>query len=382
MLLHAQTVHLGLLLREGRELALQDLHLLLELGGLGGGLVDRGGHLLDVRLELALLGLCLLHLLIAITFLRCLLIGFALELFDHRLNHALDLAERVLMVPGAVLCDGGDARRQLRQGRRVILPGEALDHAGDSVARAGRNLKQRVALRGGSAGGLHQDLLRLRDDLELLGPGDDSGLVVCGGAHACPAGAGELGRGVLQVLDRHLQVAFGSRLCLLGLGHGRLLIIHVLGVCRLLGIQTLLHQVIVLLGGALGLAQVAELRLGLVLHVLEDFNDAAALRLVGVRCGSSRGAILVFRLLLSLQQCCQLLVVAGRQGCRLQHRRDCLQRSSGVGGVHLGERGRVLCHLLLQGADRVGQRVHTLHQLLLSQAEIGGLLVPDLGGLL
>mmetsp|Transcript_83035 Transcript_83035/g.267571 ORF Transcript_83035/g.267571 Transcript_83035/m.267571 type:complete len:205 (-) Transcript_83035:970-1584(-) len=151
MSLHADFVHDRLLLRQSRQLGLEHAHLLLELRRLRGVLVDLGGELGDVVVQLALLGFCCGLLLIAVRLLGGLLLGLLLQLGDHIRDQALDFTEDILTVGGAILCHSGDARSQLRQGCRVV-PLRELTHHRDNFgirevctvlqAQAGRQLQE------------------------------------------------------------------------------------------------------------------------------------------------------------------------------------------------------------------------------------------------
>mmetsp|Transcript_59377 Transcript_59377/g.193736 ORF Transcript_59377/g.193736 Transcript_59377/m.193736 type:complete len:468 (-) Transcript_59377:870-2273(-) len=241
--LKSDHVHLGLLLRQRPELGLQNLHVLFELCGLGSCLVDLGGQLGDVIVQLALLGLRLRHLLITVTLLVGLAASLFLQLGNHIRNEALDFAENILAVRSTEPRHSTDARGQLSQRRRVMLPCQVL-HQGDHLGahqvgaalhpeprQGGRvELQQRVALRHSARRRLDKDLLRLCDSLQLLGARCDSGLVVCSNSHASRMSSGKHIIGAREVFLGHLQISLGGCLALLGLRLSRLLGVNVLGV--------------------------------------------------------------------------------------------------------------------------------------------------------
>merc|ERR1712224_340213 len=96
-------VHLSLIADEGSELALEGGNLLLELGRLGGLLLDLGGEL------------------------------------------ALDLGEDVCLRAGAEADLGGHTGGKLTQSHGVLLLGE-LAHEADGIVAGGAGLQEAVAL--------------------------------------------------------------------------------------------------------------------------------------------------------------------------------------------------------------------------------------------
>mmetsp|Transcript_89808 Transcript_89808/g.242592 ORF Transcript_89808/g.242592 Transcript_89808/m.242592 type:complete len:269 (+) Transcript_89808:711-1517(+) len=261
-------VHLRLRLRECRQLVLQFLHLRLELGGLRIGLVNLRAQLRDVVVELGLLGLRLGRLFIAICLLAGLRAHLLLELRNHVRNEILHFAERV---SASELNDGGDARGELGQSGRVVGFREPLDQDDDfglTQIGAAVQLEEGIALRHRACAGLLQDLLRLGQRLQLLPAGEHGLLVVRSDLHARGLAGREGLHGVRQLLLAHLQVTLIASLGLLGRGLGRLLIAHVLVVHTHLVLQGLLQHLEVVVGVDLGLAEVAQLALRLLLQVL------------------------------------------------------------------------------------------------------------------
>mmetsp|Transcript_48960 Transcript_48960/g.136205 ORF Transcript_48960/g.136205 Transcript_48960/m.136205 type:complete len:301 (-) Transcript_48960:116-1018(-) len=180
-----------------------------------------------------------------------------------------------------------------------------------------------------------------------------------------------------QLLRRRLQLALRGGLGLLVGGLVGLLVLHVLRVRLHLVIQRLLEHVIVVLRVHLGLAQVAELALGLLLHVLQDVHDAAALRLVHRRSGRPRLQVVIRLSLLCLHERDQLLLVAAGEGGGVEHGAQGLQRTRHVLRVHLRQGSRALRHLPLQNCDSPAQGVNRIHKLALARRKLGHLLLPD-----
>mmetsp|Transcript_15665 Transcript_15665/g.41507 ORF Transcript_15665/g.41507 Transcript_15665/m.41507 type:complete len:264 (+) Transcript_15665:616-1407(+) len=130
-----------------------------------------------------------------------------------------------------------------------------------------------------------------------------------------------------------------------------------------------------MLGRSFGLAHVAQRTFGLLLHVLQDLNDAAAVRLVGRGSRSIDLGVVVSRL--RLHEGGKLLLVAGVEGCSIEHSADGLQHAIHVAGVDLRQRRGVLGRLLRQDADRAVQRVDGVDELGLTRHEVGVLLLAD-----
>mmetsp|Transcript_55694 Transcript_55694/g.145254 ORF Transcript_55694/g.145254 Transcript_55694/m.145254 type:complete len:232 (-) Transcript_55694:300-995(-) len=201
--------------------------------------------------------------------------------------------------------------------------------------------------------------------------------MVCGHLHARGVRGSQLLLGIRQVLIGHLQLTLRVGLGLLGFRLTRLLILHVLLIRRCLGIQGLLQHLVVVLCVGLAFTQVAQLALSLVLHVLQDLDNASALRLVhlGSRCPKLR--VLVLRSLPVLNKGDELLLVSRRKRRCIEHGTKRLQRVGHVGRVQLSQGRGVLRHLLLQDADRAAQNIDYFHQLLLARNKICGFLLAD-----
>mmetsp|Transcript_110384 Transcript_110384/g.355969 ORF Transcript_110384/g.355969 Transcript_110384/m.355969 type:complete len:644 (-) Transcript_110384:51-1982(-) len=382
----AERVHLGLLLHQLRERRPKLLHLGPEVSRLGSRLVDLGGHLGQIIVQLALLGLCLRDLLIAIGLLRRLTRGFALQLGNHISDQRLHLGKGVLAGGGAETDHRRDAGGELRQGRGMVILGQALDQGDDLRPckiraglhrRAGVHLEQRVGLLDRPRRRLRQDLLRGGDGLQLLAARGHSRLVVRRRRHARRLGSVLIRQGVRQVPLRDLQIALGRGLALHGGGLLGLLVVHVLGVLVHLVLQRLREHFVIMLCIDLCLAHVCELALGLLLEVLQDVDDASAVRLVRRGRRRSELHVVVLAGLMALHEPQELLRVRGRHGRSIQH---LAQRVQGVGQVRRYRRlgkGRVLRHLLLQHVDRTVDGVNGVHELVLAGRKVRRLLVAD-----
>mmetsp|Transcript_83039 Transcript_83039/g.267597 ORF Transcript_83039/g.267597 Transcript_83039/m.267597 type:complete len:257 (-) Transcript_83039:71-841(-) len=132
-----------------------------------------------------------------------------------------------------------------------------------------------------------------------------------------------------------------------------------------------------MLGVGLGLEELSQLTLGLLLQILQDVEDASGVRLVGRGRRSAGFGVVVGALLLSLEQRLQFVLVRAREGGRIQNHGERLQHFVRLRGVNLRQGGRVLRHLLLEDADGATQGVDGIHQLLLARREVRGLLLAD-----
>mmetsp|Transcript_70 Transcript_70/g.206 ORF Transcript_70/g.206 Transcript_70/m.206 type:complete len:467 (-) Transcript_70:296-1696(-) len=377
MALLPDAVHLGLRLCQGRQLAFHLLHLPLQLPGPRHGLVDLRREPRGVVAELALLGLCFAHLLIAISLLRCRFFGLLLQLLDHVLDEALDLAEGVAAEAG----DGRHAAGELREGRRVLRAGEAL-HQGQGLGPGrvpGRDLKQGCT----TAGRLAQDPGGIAEDLQLLLPGLERDLVIHGRLHAILGRQIALFDHLLKLLGRAREVALCSCLCFLGAGLGRLFLGHVLLARSNLRLEGLLQHVEVVPRISLGLPERGELPFRLLLQVLDHVQDARAARLGGRRswCAQVVVLVLVLRVAASLNQTHQLIAVCAREGRSVSRCGQRLQHAGHVADVRLQQGGGVLLRLALEDAEGPGEGVDGVQELLLAHGEVGSLLLADLGRL-
>merc|ERR1719416_379222 len=149
MRLLADLVHLRLLL--GKR-GLEDLNFLLQLRRPGAGLVNSRSLPCNVLLELALLGLGLGHLLVAVSLFSCLSTCLLLELGDHVLDETLPLAERIA-AGRAEPQHRGNSRCKLSEGSGVVLLCQSLhscDDLGSRKLAASGDLQQGISLGDGS----------------------------------------------------------------------------------------------------------------------------------------------------------------------------------------------------------------------------------------
>mmetsp|Transcript_94219 Transcript_94219/g.304936 ORF Transcript_94219/g.304936 Transcript_94219/m.304936 type:complete len:569 (+) Transcript_94219:566-2272(+) len=379
--LHADLVHLGGTLSELAELIFQLKNLRLQLGGLRGGLVYLGGQLSNVVVEFCLLRLGLGHLLIAVRLLVGLLGHLLFQLRNHVRDERPDLSERVL---AAELDNHSDAGGELGESGGVVGFGELLDDGDDlglAEVSAALHLDEGIALGHGAGARLLEDIHGRGQRLQLLAAGGHGLLVVGSDLQAgAPARLHRLLR-VRELLPRNLEVARGAGLGLLRRGLAGLLLIHVLVVGGELILQGLLEHLEVVRVGVLGLAEVAELTLGLLLQVLQDLQDAAALALV--RRGGRRAelGVLVLGALLGLHEGDELLLVRAREGRGVEHRAQGLEHGLHAAlAVDLSQSRRVFRHLLREDAGGAVEGIDGVHELGLGTLELGRLLAPDLRG--
>mmetsp|Transcript_53359 Transcript_53359/g.157142 ORF Transcript_53359/g.157142 Transcript_53359/m.157142 type:complete len:719 (+) Transcript_53359:132-2288(+) len=389
LLLRADLVHLGLGLRDLRELLLEDGDLLLELRGQGARLVDLGRQLLDLVLLVLLLRAGLAHLLVAVRLLLRLLAGLREELGEHVRDHALDLREGVV------------ARHGRRADGLVQLRGEEHQRAGPGVARQALDLVHRLQVGGhgagvrlhlhlreggrgvvglgrGGAGHLLDHGLRRREGVELLAAGLRLLLEVGGLGHAVVVQVAE-GLDVLpEVLLGDREVALVGGLGLAGLGLVLLGLVHVLLGVREPVLEGLLQHLEVVGPLLLGLPEVVELRLGLLEEALERLDDGAALLLVRLGVRGAQGlllgaelrvlllAVLQLARVVALQQGRELLRAVRGQGAGVDDGRQGLRQGGRVLDLH---QGRAALHLALQDGDGALELVDGGHELLLLLAE-------------
>mmetsp|Transcript_92228 Transcript_92228/g.245029 ORF Transcript_92228/g.245029 Transcript_92228/m.245029 type:complete len:254 (-) Transcript_92228:30-791(-) len=132
----------------------------------------------------------------------------------------------------------------------------------------------------------------------------------------------------------------------------------------------------------LRLAQVSELLLCLLLHVLEHIQDAGAVRLVGCSCWGTEVLVFTAGALLRLHHRKELpLVGTWERGC-IDHCAQGRQKLVDAGDVHLCERCWVLCHLALNHHNSAANGVNDVHQLGFIGSEILRLLRSHLCGAL
>mmetsp|Transcript_75336 Transcript_75336/g.218815 ORF Transcript_75336/g.218815 Transcript_75336/m.218815 type:complete len:247 (-) Transcript_75336:49-789(-) len=129
----------------------------------------------------------------------------------------------------------------------------------------------------------------------------------------------------------------------------------------------------------LGLAQAIQLLLGLLLEVLEDIDDAAAVRLVGSRGRRTEVLVVGLGIVARLHQRRQALLVRGGERRRIDHRADGLDDRVQILALDLREGRRILAHLPLDDADRPADGVDGLHELGFARLEVSELLLSDLG---
>mmetsp|Transcript_55699 Transcript_55699/g.145274 ORF Transcript_55699/g.145274 Transcript_55699/m.145274 type:complete len:291 (-) Transcript_55699:720-1592(-) len=290
MLLASDFIHLCLPLHQDREFGLQLLHLGLEPCRSRSGLVDFGGHLGEVVVQLPLLCLGLRHLLVAICLLRRFASSLIFQLCDHVRDQCLHLGEGILPSGRAEAEDSRNARGQLRKCRRVVFLGQPLDQGDDfHVGEVGTcaqtrcdssatlELKEGVRLINSSGCSARQQLLGFRNHGKLLLTGSVCGLVICRGLHAIGIRELEPLLAVSDVLDCLGKVALGCSFRLGGSCFGGFLIIQIIVVgCNLIFKRLFQHLVVMFCVG-LGLTETAQLLLCLLLQILEDLDDVVAM---------------------------------------------------------------------------------------------------------
>mmetsp|Transcript_16104 Transcript_16104/g.42543 ORF Transcript_16104/g.42543 Transcript_16104/m.42543 type:complete len:257 (+) Transcript_16104:757-1527(+) len=137
-----------------------------------------------------------------------------------------------------------------------------------------------------------------------------------------------------------------------------------------------------MLGVGLGLAELSQLTLGLLLQILQDVEDASGVRLVGRGRRRTRSGIVIRSLLLRLEQRLQLALVRACEGGRIEDHGQSLQGFVRLRGVDLRQGSGVLRHLFLEDANRVAQGLDTVHQLLLAFRKVRRFFLADQGGIL
>mmetsp|Transcript_106325 Transcript_106325/g.266335 ORF Transcript_106325/g.266335 Transcript_106325/m.266335 type:complete len:217 (-) Transcript_106325:351-1001(-) len=206
--------------------------------------------------------------------------------------------------------------------------------------------------------------------------------MVCGHLHARGVRGSQLLLGIRQVLIGHLQLTLRVGLGLLGFSLTRLLILHVLLIRRCLGIQRLLQHLVVVLRIDLCLAQLAQLSLGLVLHVLQNLHNASTVRLVCLSSRRTKLRALLFGTLLSLHEGKQPLPIIGGKCRRVKYDAESLDHAGHAAGIHLSQSSRVLGHFFFQDAQGSPKGVDSFNEFFLRRGELCGLLLADERGAL
>mmetsp|Transcript_75552 Transcript_75552/g.191099 ORF Transcript_75552/g.191099 Transcript_75552/m.191099 type:complete len:202 (-) Transcript_75552:183-788(-) len=201
--------------------------------------------------------------------------------------------------------------------------------------------------------------------------------MVCGHLHARGVRGSQLLLGIRQVLIGHLQLTLRVGLGLLGFRLTRLLILHVLLIRRCLGIQGLLQHLVVVLRIDLCLAQLAQLSLGLVLHVLQNLHNASTVRLVCLSSRRTKLRVVLFGTLMSLHEGKQPLPIIGGKCRRVKYDAESLDHAGHAAGIHLSQSSRVLGHFLFEDANGTADHIDRGHQLLLASSKILCLLLAD-----
>mmetsp|Transcript_4968 Transcript_4968/g.11274 ORF Transcript_4968/g.11274 Transcript_4968/m.11274 type:complete len:208 (-) Transcript_4968:1064-1687(-) len=125
VLLRPHLVEVQLRLGDLCELPLKLLDLAFQVDGLGLHLVYLGGEPLQASGQLVRLPLRFSHLLVAVRLVGCLAACLFLQFLEHLRNQSLHLREGVLAGAVTILDRGRNSYRQLREGRRLLLLGEA-----------------------------------------------------------------------------------------------------------------------------------------------------------------------------------------------------------------------------------------------------------------
>merc|ERR1719329_2041855 len=247
LLLRTELVHLGLRLDQGRKLSLQCCDFLAQLGCLGSGGLNVGSELLNLGLLVALLGVGLSQLLIAVSLLGGISLGLGLELLDHIGDQSLHFRKNICLVAATKAHSGGHARGKLGQHRRVLFLGELTDETHDMVGVTSLNERcglLNVRLISSATSGLHNDLLCGGKCLQFLTTALCFLLVLLGLGHAVVMELRKCLDVFVQVLGGDLEIALGGGLLLLG---GRLALrsLGLLLVCELhLVLETLLEHLV------------------------------------------------------------------------------------------------------------------------------------------
>merc|ERR1719491_1192256 len=164
---------------------------------------------------------------------------------------------------------------------------------------------------------LAEDFLCCGNCVQLFAARLHCGLMISGHCHASGAGRCKSLFVFCQALYCLCEIAFGYSLVLFSRGLQRLFLFHIFRICFNLVIQRLFKHIVVVLSSRFRLAQISQLALGFLLHVLENIKNAPAVAFVYCCCRCSQ--LLIVRALLRLHKCHQVLLILSCEGCCIDH---------------------------------------------------------------
>mmetsp|Transcript_48407 Transcript_48407/g.89158 ORF Transcript_48407/g.89158 Transcript_48407/m.89158 type:complete len:236 (-) Transcript_48407:448-1155(-) len=229
----------------------------------------------------------------------------------------------------------------------------------------GIDLHERVDTALCSASHVADDFNGLCNSGQFLSAAFHGSLVICscGGTVFFHVGLGLLG--LLEVSSGNTKVALLLCHALSCLGLVALRLPKLLSQRSALISEGLLQHVILVCSLHLGLTQGRQLLLGLVLHILQDIQDGAAVGFVCGCCWCTQFLIVVLSRLLALHKRHQLLAISPGEGCNIDDGTEGVHQALHVSADLLLQESWVLGHLLGEDADRTAECVDGVHELCL-----------------